>query len=509
MLCDFARLLAIILIISIVHKGCSPKKNYSQAQAKTPIVWEQTKSPEPSPEGFLIVDADYVPDTLFLEVGEKKEVTLGQTVTLPPGSYRLVSKHECFLDYVREFQITEKKTTHINLPKKKQTTKSLILVHKKDDFPTEAQIDVKDVDGSEIVGTISKRNKDGLEVDLPVCTRQVEVHDKEGAVGIVSLFDLVVKEGETELFRFSKYGNRKRYVGGKRYFRTIKEKEDITKIEFKLTDYCTESPTGKGGPMCKIPKGKFTYGCPIGDIRRYHLQDDVLPERTITLDTYYIDMHHVTQREYQNCVAANVCRPPKAAEKRNRDFRAGFEFHPITEITWTDANRYCQWVGKRLPTETEWEKAVRGPGKRRFPWGDLSGKSLPDCRYAVMNDGLKDADLKEIDKSEASGRILAKLTRPRNGCGFDAPWPVCSKPLGNSYFGLCDGLGNVLSMVEIDQKYSRKAWRKMTAESQSVYLSKGSSFVSKIVYRCHFAGHILARDGIARYSGGFRCAYSE
>jgi formylglycine-generating enzyme required for sulfatase activity len=95
----------------------------------------------------------------------------------------------------------------------------------------------------------------------------------------------------------------------------------------------------------------------------------------VEISAFLIDQHEVTQAEYQACVVAGACVPPRGSFDPLG--RADF---PVTDVSWDDAVAYCAFAGKRLPSEAEWELAARGGSELDYPWGD----DAPDCGRATF-----------------------------------------------------------------------------------------------------------------------------
>jgi sulfatase modifying factor 1 len=119
--------------------------------------------------------------------------------------------------------------------------------------------------------------------------------------------------------------------------------------------------------MKYIPPGEFIMGSSLEDLRNMASQDE-FPQRHLWLDGYYIDTHEVTNVQYKVFIDSVGIDPPYLWVDGN--YPVGRDGYPVVDISWYEASEYARFVGKRLPTEEEWEKAARGPDGRRFPWGD-------------------------------------------------------------------------------------------------------------------------------------------
>lgn len=195
-----------------------------------------------------------------------------------------------------------------------------------------------------------------------------------------------------------------------------------------------------GMPQVYIPAGTFHMGG--YDVRA---APDEFPAHEVTLDAYWMDQLEVTNAMYQLCVAAGTCALPQSLESQRRtDYYNNIEFkdYPVVYVTWGDAQAYCEWAGRRLPTEAEWERAARGDDLRTFPWGE----DKPDYRFANFNFIVKDTSR------------------------------VGSYPLGASPFGVLDMAGNVAEWTVDFYKPTFYS----TSESINPISSTGSNF-SRVV----------------------------
>ncbi len=164
-----------------------------------------------------------------------------------------------------------------------------------------------------------------------------------------------------------------------------------------------------GEDMVSIPAGPFIRGADVGGF-------DEKPRATVYLSAYAIDRHEVTYHHYMAYVAATSHRSPGPPARYAKNLgRMRGANQPIVYVSWADAQQYCEWKGKRLPTEAEWEKAMRGTDGRLWPWGNT-------------------------DQPAAAN--LARVSD-----GFDVSAPVGSFGLDVSPFGVADGVGNVMEWV--------------------------------------------------------------
>ena len=122
-----------------------------------------------------------------------------------------------------------------------------------------------------------------------------------------------------------------------------------------------------GGEMVLIPAGEFMMGCNSSVDKQ--CSNDEKPYHRVYLDAYKVDKYEVAVADYEKCVNAGKCEAPSTGGSCNWG-NSGLGNHPVNCVDWNQASGYCEWAGKRLPTEAEWEKAARGTDGKVYPYGN-------------------------------------------------------------------------------------------------------------------------------------------
>jgi len=219
--------------------------------------------------------------------------------------------------------------------------------------------------------------------------------------------------------------------------------------------------------MAYVPAGEFTMG-----------SDDwwpkSQPEHKRRLKAFYIDKYEVTNARYKAFVDATGHRPPEYW--KGGSIPPGREQHPVTMVSWYDADAFCRWEGKRLPAEDEWEKAARGTDKRTFPWGN------------------------KFSKYKANTPQLGK----------EDTMPVGSFENGKSPYGVYDMAGNVFEWV--DSWFQPYPGNTHPDENYGTRFKsiRGGSWYDCTYYKCGISAptynRIFFHPRTKNDSFGFRCA---
>jgi formylglycine-generating enzyme required for sulfatase activity len=181
--------------------------------------------------------------------------------------------------------------------------------------------------------------------------------------------------------------------------------------------------------------GEFSMGCNTE-------RADEQPQHTVYLDAFEIDRYEVTNAQFERFL--------ENTQRRSPPYWSGIIYppaqadYPVVGVSWDDAEAYCQWVGKRLPTEAEWEKACRGTDARIYPWGDVW-----DPHRANVNVSYRVSDPANSTASDASiwgltwQLLRTAPTKP------DQPGlrPIGSHPESASPYGVMDMVGNASEWV--------------------------------------------------------------
>jgi serine/threonine protein kinase len=253
----------------------------------------------------------------------------------------------------------------------------------------------------------------------------------------------------------------------------------------------TRTKVGEDGSvMVQVHAGDFYMGSRDSDDA--NADGDEKPRHVVHLDDFWMDRYEVTNEQFSRFLNEEGNQKEDDAtwvnvegegsnivyEDGQYSPRSGYEDHPVTYVSWYGAQSYCQWVGKRLPTEAEWEKAARGTDRRIWPWG---------------NDWNED----KVNSSEAGpGHTTA----------------VGSYPDGASPYGCMDMAGNAWEWVADRYQgdyYQVAPDRNPQGPNQGVYrvVRGGSCALPQRLSRC--TGRFPFIPSVTRNDLGFRCVSSS
>jgi len=222
-----------------------------------------------------------------------------------------------------------------------------------------------------------------------------------------------------------------------------------------------------------IPSGEFVMGTSNGE-------PNEKPSKTVFTNAYWIDQTEVTNSQYALCVSEGKCEIPYSNSSNRQNFYYGnpdFDNFPVIYVTWNDAQAYCKWVGGRLPSEAEWEKAARGTDERIYPWGNVSPN------YGFVNYG-------------SNGDTTL----------------VGSYPQGKSPYGVLDMAGNVWEWVADwydENYYSYSTGNNPTGPETGIYrVMRGGSWINT-EWHIRTTYRLGRKESDQRNLNGFRCVVSD
>lgn len=215
--------------------------------------------------------------------------------------------------------------------------------------------------------------------------------------------------------------------------------------------------------MVFIPPGEFMIGSSEKDIDSLSVEfgprekffENEWPTRKIFQKGFYIDKYEVTNKDYKLFISKTNYIVP--AKWNGGVYGEGRGLHPVSNVSWFDANSYCKWVGKRLPTEEEWEKAIRGPNGNIFPWGS---------EFSFSKANLNKGDTVPVGSIPEDRSFYGVHDMAGNLKEWTSSWykPYPGSTLKSEYFGekfkvIRGAAGNIIGHYNLPKIFSRSSYR--------------------------------------------------
>ena len=195
-----------------------------------------------------------------------------------------------------------------------------------------------------------------------------------------------------------------------------------------------------------------------------HQQETV---RQVDVPAFWIDQYEVTNSQYAAFIRETGREPPEYWEGTSPPREK--EDHPVVEVTYEDAEAYCRWAGKELPTREQWVRAFRGDQDQLCPWGDI-------YEAGRANVGDVGDDRKYLSTS-----------------------PINDTPRDVSPFKVYNMMGNASEFIRGDFLHKGRTWR----------VGKGAEFRTEGFLKGISSWHYLYPDGFKDKGLGFRCVSEE
>lgn len=242
-------------------------------------------------------------------------------------------------------------------------------------------------------------------------------------------------------------------------------------VSLSFTHCFGEAVRAENAPpnMVLVAEGEFAMGTAASETpsaNQPRVLADARPRRNVKLPAFWIDKTEVTNAQYKAfCDATKYPPPPHWEDGKVPEEQQEF---PVARVSWFEARAFARWAGKRLPTESEWEKAARGTDGREFPWGN------------------------DFDRS----RLIYEARGPEK---------VGSRPGGASPCGALDMAGNVWEWTDSWYQAYPDAPFQFPEYGQKFRVARGSSWAASFEQSARTFYRSLARATTRSEFIGFRC----